>query len=510
MVRSIEELHNAGQAVLHRIQELIGTGDIRLIYLTRSADIDPAYLTEVAEIKRFLERWSADDQFRALVETDPRAAARSLGLDHIDPVNLRSLWDADAAGDELTNLPILRYRSFILEKLTHRNRIRNGAASMDPRYAAWRQRQMRRAELELNQFVSNSIVHAPFCIELCQGCSVGCWFCGISAPKLDDILYYTPENAALFSSMVETLQGLFGEQAGYGFCYWATDPIDNPDYEKFMVDFHRITGTFPQTTTALPLKDLDRTRRLLELSQQKGGMLDRFSVLSLKQLMRIHEEFTPEQLLYVELVTQNKESHQAKSRAGRAMARAERRPDNGATPIGNQVADGTIACVSGFLINAVRRTVQLISPCQASQRFPLGYIVYDEATYADADEFRQIVHRMFDKHMRITVRGDQPLQFHDFLQFRHLDNGVEVRSQHTRKEFADNPLLSELGRLVLRGSLTADEIVDELAVRYGVYRAEALHALNVFFEHGVLAEHAARQPIEAVAAATPIEATATM
>ena len=46
---------------------------------------------------------------------------------------------------------------------------------------------------------------------------------------------------------------------------------------------------------------------------------------------------------------------------------------------------GTIACVSGFLFNMVERNVRLISPCNASERWPLGYRIYDEGTFTDGE-----------------------------------------------------------------------------------------------------------------------------
>ena len=36
----------------------------------------------------------------------------------------------------------------------------------------------------------------------------------------------------------------------------------------------------------------------------------------------------------------------------------------------------TIGCVTGFLFNMVDRTVQLISPCTATDEWPLGFYVY--------------------------------------------------------------------------------------------------------------------------------------
>jgi len=68
----------------------------------------------------------------------------------------------------------------------------------------------------------------------------------------------------------------------------------------------------------MPLKDIARTRTLLRLSREKDCDMNRFSVLSLKELDRIFKEFTPEELTFVELITQNKETVGGKAFAGRA------------------------------------------------------------------------------------------------------------------------------------------------------------------------------------------------
>lgn len=476
------------QAILDRVQRLLTVGDLQLIYLNRHEGVtaDDEYLREIAQIKRLLERWAADAAFRQRIAAEPEAAVASLGL-AVDPAPLRYLWDAETAlatpAEEIP-LPALRYRAFILEKITHRNRMRENLASMDPRFAAWRRRQMRRTENQLSLLAAGSIVHAPFCIELCQGCSVGCWFCGIAAPRLEDTFLYTEGNAALFASMIESLQEMFGEAAGRGFLYWATDPMDNPDYEKFMIDFHAVTGTFPQTTTALALKNIPRTRSLLELSRQKKGMLDRFSLLSLKQLERVHREFTPEELLYVELVTQNREGHQPKARSGRAMV--ERSSRDGVHYPGEQAVEGTIACVSGFLISLVERTVKLISPCQADERWPLGYIVFGEGRFEDGPEFRALIHRLVDEHMEINLRGDEPLAFQSFLACEEIADGLRLTGRHFTTEFTDTPVFSAIGRTVQRPGWTTDEVVDAVSLQTGAPPAETLYALNLLLDHGVL------------------------
>jgi radical SAM family RiPP maturation amino acid epimerase len=476
------------KALLARVQTLLTAGDLHLIYLNRhqGTTASAAYLREVAEVKRLLECWSADAAFRERIAVEPEAAVASLGL-ALDPAPLKYLWDVQTAlataADDIS-LSALRYRAFILEKVTHRNQMRQNLPSMDRRFATWRERQMRRAEHQLSSLASGSIVHAPFCIELCHGCSVGCWFCGIAAPRLEDIFRHTPENAALFSGVIEALQEIFGDATGRGFLYWATDPMDNPDYEQFMVDFHSFTGVFPQTTTALALKDIDRTRALLELSRQKCGMLDRFSLLSLKQLERVHKEFTAEELLYVELVTQNREGHQHKARSGRAMV--ERASRNGASFPGEQAVAGTIACVSGFLISMVERSVKLISPCQADERWPLGYIVFGEGRFKDAASFRVLVNRLADEHMDMNLRGDEPLAFQSFLKCEEISDGLRLVGPHTRIEFTDNPVFSEIGRTIRQAGRTADEVVEAVERETGAQAAEVSYALNLLLKHGLL------------------------
>ena len=476
--------------LLHRVNDMIKTGEVELVYLNRAEvrDRNVAYEHELAEIKRLLERWSADGAFRARLETDPAGAVASLNLTQ-DPDSLKYLWDVDTALATAVKdipLPSFRYRAFILEKLTHRKQMRSEHSDFNPRFAAWRRRQLLRVDNQLSTFTAASIVHAPFCLELCNGCSVGCWFCGISAPKLGDIFSYTPENAELFAGIIQKMQQLFGAATGRGFLYSATDPFDNPDYEKFMVDFHALTNVFPQTTTALALKDIARTRALLKLSREKGGMLDRFSLLSLKQLDRVHAEFTAEELLFVELVTQNREGHQAKARAGRAMTdRSPSRADTKSFP-GNETSEGTIACVSGFLINPIHGSVKLISPCEADAEHPLGYIVFGEEHFRTSAEFAAAIDRLVDAHMIETLRGHEPVSIYDHFAIEPLPDGMRIKGKHRNFVMSGTAGLSALAAALANGGTPAGMLIDEIASTSGAPPAEIMHALNLLLEHGVL------------------------
>jgi radical SAM family RiPP maturation amino acid epimerase len=476
---------------LARIQELHAAGDIKLVFLNhREVACDPDYLRELAEIKRVLELWTADASFRERLKSGTEGIAQSLGLS-IELEQLKYFWDPETASSLPVSeipLPVLRYRAYVFEKVIYRNRLRENHPSMDPRLAAWRMRQIRRAENQLSPLFASGIIHAPFCIELCQGCSVGCWFCAISAPRLEDIFLRTPENAALFEGVIQTLQRFCGQATGRGFLYWATDPLDNPDYEQFMIDFHAITGTFPQTTTALALKNSKRTRALLELSKMKRGMLNRFSLLSLSQLKALHREFTPEELFYVELITQNREDLQPKAKAGRILtskASSQGKPSP-AADFGEQAVEGTIACVSGFLINLVQRTVKLISPCEANERWPLGYIVYGEGKFNTLQEFSSLVDRLVDEHMYETPRGGEYLSFFDYLKCTPVETGIRVSSRYRHQDFNQNPIFANIANVLCESPRTADDIIEQIILRSGADPVEVRHALNLLFANGVL------------------------
>ena len=80
------------------------------------------------------------------------------------------------------------------------------------------------------------LLHPPFACELSKGCSVGCWFCGVSASKLGGHFEYTPDNGALWKGILNTIREFTGDASGgQGFLYWATDPRYNPDYARVCI-----------------------------------------------------------------------------------------------------------------------------------------------------------------------------------------------------------------------------------------------------------------------------------
>jgi hypothetical protein len=73
------------------IEQGLQTGDIELLLGDRNNN-DLQYITAIANVKRFLERWSADRQFREALPSDPYGVTREYKLD-IDPEEIYGMWD---------------------------------------------------------------------------------------------------------------------------------------------------------------------------------------------------------------------------------------------------------------------------------------------------------------------------------------------------------------------------------------------------------------------------------
>jgi radical SAM family RiPP maturation amino acid epimerase len=455
--------------------------------LNPSEAIDERELTSINEIKRFYERWSADRDFREQLSIEPDRAIARYNL-KVDPEEVRPIWDKEFTkknGKEIHLSPSLqRYRELLIEESKWIESKRSLSLLEEPRFKAWRERQVARTAIQFHPSIQDAIVHAPMCFELSKGCSVGCWFCAISAPRLGDIFTYNQENANLWRKVLELMRNILGGAAREGFCYWATDPMDNPDYEKFCSDFHEILGEFPQTTTAQPLKDPARIRSLLKLSTEKGCPLNRFSILSLKIFNQVHQEFSAEELASVSLVLQNPEADSTKANAGRARDRNKRKAEKN-----HQFPDNShqtsIACVSGFLFNMVERSVKLISPCNADDRWPNGYRVYEEGTFSDVNDLKILLEKMIAEHMQIELKPSDRIYFPRDLKYESLPDGFQLSSKFVTRKFRKQPYLKELGEVIQQGNKTAGEIALILEER-GVPIARTFYSLNLLFQKGIL------------------------
>ena len=432
-------------------------------------------MAEIAHTKRLLECWQGDEVFRARLHEDPALAAGELGL------ATRPLWDAQVDWSLPVSQEVQRYRAFVAEKFAHRDELRRTSQPKSSNFHGWRVRQMFRTHSQLGGAKAHGIVHPLAAFELSKGCSVGCWFCGVSAPKLGDILAYTDANRDLWRQVCTVWREEIGPAAEQAFLYWATDPLDNPDYEHFACDFHELCGYFPQTTTAIPLRDAERTRRVLRISEERGCLLNRFSILTSKTLQRVHQTFTAEELAFVELVLQMPKETTSKAVAGRARDRALARGET-------DLEASTIACISGFLVQMIDRTIQLISPCPANEHWPMGYIVFAQRSFHDGESFRQALRELMSDQVmppvasglpRVALRGD--------LEGQVSEVGLVLSNSHLRQTFRglSHAGLEKLGQLLAGDGLPAGELAvqlehDDLATVFLV--------LNQLLAKGVLEE----------------------
>lgn len=423
---AIERLRRSGlsidQPAAHRLQgnlvhdidsriaaalSLMGP-DVKRVY-GRTATDDFDYLDEVAGVKRFQECWSWDPPFRVSFQQDPAAALAERGV-AIDAAALRALWDPAGAEAGPPSRPIVRFHASRAERRL-RNRLMRAAsrAIADPAFASWTARQADRLTDHLGDGHLERVGLFPVAFELQTGCSVGCWFCGVSAERLTEVWSYTPENAALWRQVLQVVHARIGAPAEYGFCYWASDPLDNPAYESFAEDFRAEFDRHAQVTTAIPLRDPEMTRRILDRALASRREVHRFSLLNRRILRDVHRHFSARDLLYVELVPRFSDNRQSLARAGRARARSLRSThEDDVRPADSDLA--TIACVAGFLINMPERRVRLVRPCAPSDAWPDGYETLQAARFDGASGLDERMGEMIERHMAGAIppkqRGD--------------------------------------------------------------------------------------------------------
>lgn len=461
---------------ISQIRCLLEQGDSESHWLKNFSDQQLTQeILKITQIKRFIEKGQGDLSFREKILSNFDETVKAFNLD-VRADEVEFLWNPRLAK------PPQGYQEFTsIQSQWAQSIINLAGSSSNLRYRAWRKRQVARCKSQVYQ--GDETQHFPVSFELNKGCSVGCWFCGVAAPSLGDIFFYTAENAQLWQEILVLMKQTLGEAAGAGFCYCATDPLDNPDYEKFLTDFHAILGVFPQTTTAQPLKDPERTRSLLKLSLEKGCLLNRFSIISLKLLERLHAEFTPEELAFVGLVLQNPESGLPKSISGKARERAQRQAEKEDTTIDDDHS-GTTACVTGFLINMVDRSVKLISPCNASDRWPLGYQIYEQGTFTNPADLGLFMSAAIDKHMQIEVKDSDRLRFRPDLQYESLSDGFQLSTRFFKHKFRHADHIKQLGEILLPGNKTVAEILHLFNI-WGVPSGQIRKSINLMFSQGV-------------------------
>ncbi len=447
-------------------------------------------LKKLAEIKRFKECFDGDPVFRQELEDRPDNCvqiARRRGIEQIDPVEIAPMWrngpSLQMKLEELRQTPLGSLWCEWIDDWTNfdKPQVVNDAI-LDSRFKAWHARQIARCTSEVGN--QNNSLQRVLAFELSKGCSVGCSFCGVAAEKLQAVFRHTSENAELWRAVLQICSDEFGAAARSGFCYWATEPFDNPDYLTFLEDFKEIIGLFPGTTTTRALRKVDRTRKLLahDMDAYWGG--NRFSVISLDHLRKIHKIFSPEELLFTDLVLQHEESLSPKTASGRYL---ELKNQNPSIDEDRPYTDPqTIACVSGFLVNMVERSIKLISPCKATDRWPLGYRVYWEGIFSTAEDFRACIRRAIET-IPDGLSGNDMLSFRHDLTYERLEDGFKTTTPFWSKSLNGASHVGLIGDLVNAGDKTTTEILATVNAQ-GHRHFAAVATLKQLFDQGLIEE----------------------
>lgn len=437
------------------------------------------------KFKRCMEWYSADPEFRALIEQAPDAAMRQLGFENeLDGSQVLEAirWmifrkdPADPANPWIAG--ITAHQKPIIE---HVKAMHTAECFADQRL--WQHEENARARCAMeSQAIRNqgAILYYPFAFELSKGCSVQCSFCGFAAEPHQCDFAFNDENAALFREVITAARELAGSILSCCPLYFATEPFDNPDYEKFMRVFREVTGGIPQTTTAVANRIPDRIRGWM---QQAGPhhMYEhaalRFSIRSLAQFRKIAAAYTPEELMHVELLANNPESIHRCSDSGRASRNAARED-------ARNMVRYSICCISGFRVNMVERTVAFLEPELPDEEFPLGYRVRDIRRFENAEEFRRILKEFDARFIHSRLPRELPLFFNKNIRIQEESSRFVFVGDRTGYQIGRN-LFTEAVVTGIRSNRSFDEILKPLSLSAGD-QERLYEAFQALFQRGYL------------------------
>ena len=497
-----------------------------LCYAHTFADFSPDDVRVTAEVKRFFECHEGDRDFRAAVEAggkftgQQRRMLKDVGVT-FEPEAMELLW---LQPDLFERFPLLVARHASFEDapsdfhallapyrelrlwLRWRHRIDRGGmiqklrasamTTLSPEYTAWRFRRVAAVRNELGSF-GWALDHPCHAVEMAVGCSVRCGFCAFDAGKLQTVFDFSrPENRERVRAVATGMGRVLGWPAGHGMLYWSTEPHDNPHYVKLLAFWEELTGAMLCTATARA--GVDWVRELIGYYSTGPVPWPRISVLSRGMMRRLHATFSPMELRDTQMLMQQKDSeaHRAKVPGGRERMLRQlvdaddlRDVDFENLPEGFEPPQGSIACISGTLVNMVHRTVKLISPCYTTMQYRYGYRVFDETTFDDGPEgFEAALERIVGRSMVARPYPEMPMRWRDDLKAVPQPDGFTLLSPTTRRDFRKGELHVRTAELIGRGDLTYEQIFDALSDNPRIGPIVALSMLDSLFRKGLLCE----------------------
>lgn len=388
---------------------------------------DDITISKVSQIKRVLECIAMVPGFKDELNENPDETIKKLNLNLTKEEVSFGQSTCDSRGaivmhPTYDNEYSHAYADFMHNKFEYREVIKEDCVPNNPAMKKWRNRQIGRCISELGA-KSTGLVHTVLTFELADGCSVGCEFCGLNAGRLKSIYKGTDENLKEFREVLNVCKDVMGDAAGEGTMYFATEPLDNPDYEKFLEVYLETFDRYPQITTARADRYIERLRPMLKDLTKDGRTIYRFSVISQDMLWKIFDAFTPEELILVEVLPQFPEAPSNHfTKTGRHADKA-----------GGFDAD-TISCVSGFVVNMARKEIRLTTPAVADDEHPTGEHILDVRNFSDALEFKDIILSMIRKHMTNIVGPNDEIKLHDSIKVK-TDSSTLILACRDEMEF---------------------------------------------------------------------------
>ena len=521
-------------------------------YGSTFAGFSPDEMRAIAEVKRFYECYMGDRDFREAVDagegftSQQRRMLKDIGVT-FEPEAMELVW---LRPEMLSRFPLmveqhpsfedlpsdihallapypelrvwLRWRHRVDRMNLSQKMMVSSRATLSPEYDAWRSRRIRAVRNELGAF-GWTLDHPCYAVEMAVGCSVQCNFCAFDAGKLETVFDLSrPENRESVRAVAAGMLKVLGWPATHGMLYWCTEPHDNPDYVRLLAFWQKLTGAMLCTATARAGEDW--VRDLINFYTKGPVPWPRISVLSRGMMRRLHKAFTPIELRDTTLLMQQKDVEElrgkvpgGRERMLRQLVEADdlRNVDIENLPDGFEPPQGSIACISGTLVNMVERTVRLISPCYTTMEHRYGYRVFDETTFDDHPQgFEVALKRMIRRSMATGAYPEMPVRWRDDLKAVRQPDGFTLLSPTTRVDFRQGDMHLRAAELVGRGDLTYGQVLDALSASPGVGPFTAMALLDLLFKSGYLCEltitrdYRARREAEEASLREPIPAAA--
>ena len=465
---------------------------------------------EYAECKRLMEWYCADPEFRENAVDGIRKHLSENGI-ALEPEmvleGIQLILAGRCATEDGERNPLAREKAerdrLVSEHLQMRMSPEQYAARPVWHYTEVVRSRCRMENREVRRH--GNIYYFPLAFEVSSGCKVQCPFCGFRAKPWSENYAYTEVHRALWREILLISKEVIGNVAGEAPCYFATEPMDNPDYEQFLGDMREIFGHVPQTTSAAAQRDPRRTRQFLQFLgeeelRERGTY--RISVTSLAHFQQIMRTFTPEELEYVELLANNPESVNRYSCSGRAAANQEHLYENRGQEskgregqnrerqiTGRQICEEkflrySIDCVAGVRVNLVEGTMTFLEPELPDEMYPLGYRVREIVTFSDAESYRTGLMHLFRSYAFDSLPLWHPVQINRNVRMEERNGDILLLGDEIGYRMDAQPILKEIMESFREGAIPGKLLQALNAEKSGKKRI--LELLRDLYERGYL------------------------